>query len=446
MLQGWTRRTFLAALPATLSARPDLANDVDRPQYHFLPPSNWMNDPNAPVWFQGQYHMFYQYNPKAAQWDTMHWGHAVSGDMLHWKHLPIALAPTPGGPDKDGCFTGCMVVENGKPVIVYTGVQPEVQCLARSEDLLTWTKDPHNPVIAGPPPVVDTPGFRDPQVWREGNEWRLAIGAGFRGKGGTVLMYRSDDLIQWAYMKPLLTGKKLDGPKDPVGSGEMWECPDFFPVGNKWLLYVSTQDKVLYWLGRWKNDEFAPESNGVLVHGSGYAPKSCEASGKRRIIWAWLREQRSKEDQLRAGWSGSMSLAVVPSLSRSGELRLDPAVEYESLRGKKMRGGALDDCCEIHVKLDAERPFGLLRGGREVVAYDPESRMLVVGKTEAPMPKVGPELRIFLDGSVVEVFVNRRMWVTGRVYGENRGLSLRGHPNSIDSWPLTPVSKDRLTS
>lgn len=123
-----------------------------------------MNDPNAPVWFQGEYHMFYQYNPKAAQWDTMHWGHATSPDMLHWKHLPIALAPTPGGPDKDGCFTGCMVVENGKPVIVYTGVNPEVQCLARSEDLKAWTKHPGNPIIAAPPPGIDTPGFRDPHV------------------------------------------------------------------------------------------------------------------------------------------------------------------------------------------------------------------------------------------------------------------------------------------
>ncbi len=405
-----------------------------------------MNDPNAPIWFKGEYHLFYQYNPKAAQWDTMHWGHATSSDLLHWKHLPIALAPTPGGSDKDGCFTGCMVVDGGKPVIVYTGVNPEVQCVARSEDLLTWTKEPNNPVIAGPPAGVDTPGFRDPHVWREGNEWRLLVGAGFRGKGGTVLLYKSNDLVKWTYLKPMLIGQKLSGPADPVASGEMWECPDFFPVGNKWLLYVSTQGKVLYWLGTWKDDVFTPESDGVLVHGAGYAPKSCDASGKRRIIWAWLREQRSKADQLRAGWSGSMSLAVVPTLDGDGKLLLNPAAEYDGLRGKRMREAAHDDCCEIHIKLDGMKPFGLLRGGQEVLGFDPESHVLSVGRSEAPVPPGRLDLRIFLDGSVVEVFANRRVWLTGRVYGERRGLSLRGDPRSIQSWPLTPVSRDRLTT
>lgn len=446
MSQGWTRRTFLSTLSTTLLASPDLANDPDRPQFHFLPPSNWMNDPNAPVWFQGEYHMFYQYNPKAAQWDTMHWGHATSPDMLHWKHLPIALAPTRGGPDKDGCFTGCMVIENGKPVIVYTGVNPEVQCLARSEDLQTWTKHPGNPIIAGPPPGIDTPGFRDPHVWRDGDDWLLLIGAGFRGKGGAVLLYKSPDLIHWTYEKPLLTGQKLPTGADPVASGEMWECPDFFPVGNKWLLYVSTQGKVLYWLGTWKDRVFTPESNGVLVHGAGYAPKSCDASGKRRIIWAWLREQRSKADQLKAGWSGSMSLAVVPSLDKQGGLLLKPALEYEKLRGKRLREAAHDDCCEIHVKLSGLKPFGLLRGGHEVLGFDPEGHTLGVGRTEAPIPAGPVDLRIFLDGSVVEVFVNSRIWVTGRVYGGNQGLSMRGNPENIESWALKPVSGDRLTT
>lgn len=88
-----------------------------------------------------------------------------------------------------------------------------------------------------------------------------------------MLLYKSPDLIHWTYLKPLLTGEKLPGPADPVASGEMWECPDFFPVGNKWLLYVSTQGKVLYWLGTRKDRVFTPESNGVLVHGAGYAPK-----------------------------------------------------------------------------------------------------------------------------------------------------------------------------
>ena len=83
------------------------------PQFHLLPHANWMNDPNGPIYWNGQYHMFYQYNPDGAYWGNMHWGHAVSPDMVHWRHLPVALAPTPGSPDADGCFTGTAVIQDG---------------------------------------------------------------------------------------------------------------------------------------------------------------------------------------------------------------------------------------------------------------------------------------------------------------------------------------------
>ena len=111
------RRSFLAALAGTavipaLGARAGssvrLASDPRRPQIHLLPPANWMNDPNGPIYWNGQYHMFYQYNPDGAYWGNMHWGHAVSPDMLHWRHLPVALAPTAGSPDADGCFTALL--------------------------------------------------------------------------------------------------------------------------------------------------------------------------------------------------------------------------------------------------------------------------------------------------------------------------------------------------
>src|SRR2546423_13522026 len=99
--------------------------DPHRPHYHFLPPSNWMNDPNGLIHWKGQYHLFYQYNPNGALHGTIHWGHAVSPDLVHWEHLPIALAPTPGGPDKDGIWSGCAVDNDGIPTIFYTGVLPE---------------------------------------------------------------------------------------------------------------------------------------------------------------------------------------------------------------------------------------------------------------------------------------------------------------------------------
>ena len=103
---------------AAAAAGPDLAHDADRPEYHFLAPHNWMNDPNGPIYWKGQYHLFYQMNPGAAVWGDMHWGHAVSPDMVRWKHRPIALAPTVGGPDAAGCFTGSAGGVDGKPTLI----------------------------------------------------------------------------------------------------------------------------------------------------------------------------------------------------------------------------------------------------------------------------------------------------------------------------------------
>src|SRR5215472_7642889 len=141
------------------SLREKLATDPQRPRYHFMPAANWMNDPNGPLQWKGEYHLFYQYNPNGAFWGTMHWGHARSKDLVHWEHLPIALAPTPGGPDKGGVFSGSAFVNQGVPTLVYTGVDPEVQCLATSADIIHWTKFNANPVIAGPPPEHKVTGF-----------------------------------------------------------------------------------------------------------------------------------------------------------------------------------------------------------------------------------------------------------------------------------------------
>ncbi len=134
-----------------------LASDPLRPQYHLLPAHNWMNDPNGPIFFRGRYHMFHQYNPQAAVWGNMNWAHATSPDMIHWQHEPIAISPTPGGPDQDGVFSGSAVLDNGTPTVIYTAVAPpatetdatlrdghhtwrETQCLAvaADDDLRTW--------------------------------------------------------------------------------------------------------------------------------------------------------------------------------------------------------------------------------------------------------------------------------------------------------------------
>ena len=467
----------LAAVPAPASR---LAADPQRPQYHLLPAANWMNDPNGPIYWQGKYHMFYQYNPNGAFWGDMHWGHAVSDDMVRWKHLPMAMAPTPGGPDKDGVFSGCAVIDKGEVTAVYTGVNPETQCIATSSgDLTAWKKYAGNPVIAAPPKGLDVAGFRDPAVWKEGDTWLMALGSGFRGKGGAVLLYESKDLRHWSYLHPLVTGRMKAGAsaKDPVDGGEMWECPDFIPLGDKHLLVYSTERVVRYLLGSYADRQLRPETTGGIDFGSYYAARTMTNTGGRRILWGWLTEGRTAEAQRAAGWSGVMSLPRELKLLGS-QVQMRPAAEVETLRGKKLGGDAEGDCMEIQAEID---PGGAGQAGLSLriapdrseetpVYYDREQRLICVDRSRSSTDtsadrtmQSGPfllgrgeplRLHIFLDGSVIEIFANHRFCLTARVYPagrRSRGVALHSRGGeakmvSFEAWEMRPISPDRLTS
>ena len=481
------RREFLAlagAVPFAKAAAPapasKMAADPQRPQYHLLPAANWMNDPNAPIYWQGNYHMFYQYNPNGAYWGDMHWGHAVSRDMVHWKHLPVALAPTPGGPDKDGVFSGCAVVDDGGVTAIYTSVNPETQSIATSSgDLTDWKKFAGNPVIAAPPAGLQVTGFRDPDVWKEGDTWLMAVGSGFRQKGGAVLLYGSKDLRHWNYLHPLVTGHVKPGTsaKDPVDSGEMWECPDFFAIDNTHMLIHSTERVVKYLMGAYQDRELHAQSMGVLDHGCYYAARTMANVGDRHILWGWITEARSADAQRAAGWSGAMSLPRELKLYGI-QVQMRPAPEVEKLRGKKLGGDAEGDSIEILAEVD---PGKANRAGISVrvapdrseqtpIYYDREQRMIFVDRSQSTSDpsadrsiQSGPfmlgreetlRLHIFLDGSVVEIFANDRFCLTSRIYPAGRrstGVELYSSGGdaslaSFEAWEMRPISPDRLTS
>jgi beta-fructofuranosidase len=464
------RREFLSLAAAPLAAGPlakKLAADPQRPQYHLLPPANWMNDPNGPIYWQGHYHMFYQYNPNGAFWGDMHWGHAISPDMVHWKHLPMALAPTPGGPDKDGVFSGCAVIDGGVPTAIYTGVNPEVQCLATSSgDLVKWRKYEHNPIIAGPPPGLAVAGFRDPAVWQEGGTWLMALGSGFRGQGGAVLLYASPDLRRWRYLHPLVTGQMRSGgapaggaAKDPVDTGEMWECPDFFPLDGKHVLILSTERIVKYMVGSYTDRRFHPETHGLVDFGAYYAARTMTNTGSRRILWGWITERRSVAEQRAAGWSGAMSLPRVLSLSRDGRLQFRPAAEVEKLRARRLESHAAGDSVEILAEIhpgDARRAG--LKLAHTLLYYDRPAQRLTVdaGPSGAFQLADGEPLRlhVFVDGSVIEIFANDRACLTARVYPTAPAATAaqlyaaggKARVVSMEAWQLRPISPDRLTS
>jgi beta-fructofuranosidase len=481
-----------------------LAADPRRPQYHLLPAANWMNDPNGPIFWDGRYHMFYQYNPGGAVWGDMHWGHAVSPDTVHWKHLPIALSPTAGGPDAAGCFSGTSVVDRGVVTVLYTGVVSvpedqatirdgthsfrESQCLATSTDpeLKIWSKMPAA-VIATPPADLQVTGFRDPSPWRRGDSWYMTVGSGTPHQGGEVLLYRSRDLRQWDYQHLIAHGTGTgEAAPNPVASGDMWECPDLFPLDGRHVLIYSSQGKV-HWQSGHLDDStmvFHPEQFGTLDHGAYYAAKSQLDDHGNRILWGWIPETRPVAEYQAAGWACMMSLPRVLSLDEDGLLRMEFSPAVHNLRRReqvcevrtndKKRAAKLDAisienaCGEVHCVLRrGSEPLTLSLRGKLPQAEIPDPLMrLHVSPNQVSVdgelfavPNSGPnrdpnelEMHIYVDGSVAEIILNRATAYTKRFYYKGSQapsvtLCIEGHPDAlhVSMWQIAPISPDRLT-
>ncbi len=475
------RRNFLAmvmgigALPAlsVLSHANELSDPIStaqlaadplRPQYHLLPPANWMNDPNGPIYWNGRYHMFYQYNPEGAYWGDMHWGHAVSSDTVHWRHLPVALAPTPGGPDSAGCFTGTALVQNGRVIMMYTGVRAvslddatvkdghpplrESQCLAIADDpeLMTWTKVPA-PVISAPPRDLQVNGFRDPAPWRQGDWWYAVIATGIADQGGAVLLYRSKNLHHWDYMH-ILVRRDRSGQAglDPFDPWEVWECPDFFPLGDRHVLIFSTAGKTYWQSGRLDKAAmtFQPERSGIVDYGAFYAAKTQLDKAGNRILWGWIQETRPPAEYKAAGWAGMMSLPRMLSLADNGGLRFRVSPEVNQLRSREqslivtsddarntrqLEAHRIEECCGeiLCITKRAAEPFEFVLSGPGenvepwlILGYDPNRPQQVLIDAR-PIPIVldeeeNLEFHLYVDGSVIEVLVNGQIAYTKRFY------------------------------
>lgn len=427
-----------------IGLRQRLSTDPHRPLYHFLPPANWMNDPNGLCHHDGVYHLFYQHNPLAAVWGNMTWGHSVSPDLVHWSDLPPALQPNEDY-DRGGVFSGCLVNDHGMAAVLYTGVQPEVQCLATSRDLIQFRKYAGNPVIAGPPPGLNVTGFRDPFVWRQDDTWRMVVGSGLQGVGGAILLYESKDLKHWEYIGVPFIDKSGE-------TGEMWECPNLFQLGDQWVLIVSTLGRAIYFVGDFHDGRFQPKNRGEVDPGGVfYAPQTFLDESGRRIILGWLPERRNTAAEY--GWQGVMSLPRLVGLGHDGELTFVPVPEVETLRKQRYKYASRTvatgtewlvpepsgDGMEIAAKVEPGRVgrCSLIlrsRTGEEetVVFYDRDQGILgldlnrasldtaaVGGCVTVPLvlePSETLELRVFLDRSIIEVFANRRVCLTGRIY------------------------------
>ena len=328
--------------------------DTNRPAFHLSARSGWMNDPNGFCYYQGQYHLFYQYYPFAARWGAMHWGHAVSRDLLHWNYLPAALAPDTLH-DRDGCFSGSAVMlPDGRHLLMYTGVvrgEPQLdgsmreyqhQCLAVG-DGIDYEKYPENPVLT----VSDVPDggsrydFRDPKVWREPDgTYACVVGNRPADGSGQILYYTSPDGFHWKFASVLAENKNR--------FGLMWECPDFFELDGKHVLLTSPQDMLpareleyhngngtLCLIGTFDSQAktFADESDQSVDYGIDfYAPQTVLAPDGRRIMIAWMQNWDTLAIQrLNVPWVGQMTLPRELSI-REGRLYQWPIRELDELR------------------------------------------------------------------------------------------------------------------
>lgn len=439
-----------------------------RPQYHFSPESQWMNDPNGMVFYNGEYHLFYQYHPNGTTWGPMHWGHAVSKDLVHWAHLPIALAPDEHG----AIFSGSAVVDwndtsgffEGKSGLVaiftHADTYPDSdrprqrQSLAYSKDNgRTWVKYEGNPVLQEEG-ITD---FRDPKVfWHcETNQWIMVLAA-----GQTIRIYTSQNLIAWEFASEFGEGH---------GSHQgVWECPDLFelsvdgdPKQKKWVLFVSIGDnpnykegsRTQYFIGEFNGTTFVnqhtPETTLWIDHGrdnyAGVTWSDVPAEDGRRIYTGWMSNWRYANVTPTKEWRSAMTIPRVLTLKNTEQgVRLvqTPICELQALRSGKVsiqneevipgknllenvKGNTFEIIAEFEIGSAVEFGFKICKGAGEetIIGYDVENNTLFVDRTnsgkadfhEAFAGKHGSNLvpqnnkitlHVFVDRSSVELFGN----------------------------------------
>jgi beta-fructofuranosidase len=454
---------------SVLRARTRVEKDPSRPIFHLLPPALWMNDPNGPIFYRGEYHLYYQHNPYGDDWGHMHWGHFKSKDLAHWEHLPIAIAPSEDK-GEEHCFSGCATVtKNGKVMLIYTSIGkrlPEQWAAVPEDDgLLKWRKYAANPILTekshGSTKVHE---WRDPFVFiYEGRHYLVTGGNLNAGQCGqaVVNVYRAenDDLTQWKYLGVLF--------QHPDANVKNIECPNFFKLGDKWVLIVSQGQPVQYFIGNLdgRDMRFNLEKRGVMDYGNYYAPNCMEDDKGRRILWGWVNGFPAKR-----GWNGCLTLPRILTLAPDGRLDQQPAPELKSLRGQahhqltdvllndssKLLEGVTGDALEILARLEPgdAKSCGIRirdsRDSRREVAVSYDGRQLDVAGTQIPLMlssgKRSLELHLFLDRSVLEVYANNGSCVTrvidpgfrdARIEVFSSGGSCK--LNSLHTWPMNSI-------
>lgn len=473
-----------------------MQTDPHRPIYHFVAPEGraYPFDPNGAIFWKGRYHLGFIYQSLRRGKREHFWGHAVSTDLLHWTLYPDLLNVTEGDIERGIFSGGAFLSREGIPHIMYHGEGSSTNLVAYStdDDLRNWKKFEGNPVLK-------TPGKDDPmhgkyKAWDPEGWYDKATDYYYQISGGDVAgFFRSKDMNEWEYL-----GNLINQDNRMRHDFEDLSCPDFFPIGDKhMLLFISHNLGSQYYIGTFKEGKYNIEKHARMnwPGGTFFAPEQLVDDKGRNIIWGWVLERTPEllewvpkwGEEIdnpsffpSNGWSGIMSLPRVVSLSKTGEIQINPPEELKNLRLEGISGvdvtldpkseKVLDiegKALEIKVQMKGgNSPYGVKvfcsPDGREETAilYDPATKEIVIdfvksaaggevkmlpncmfepqlpGFTEPVSQQRAPfELKegealildIFIDKSIIEVFANGRQCLTQVVYptlAESNGIKL----------------------
>ncbi len=473
-------------------SRAERLKDPHHPRFHFTTPENKMNDPNGLSFWQGKWHLFYQgYPPEQPR---QHWGHAVSEDLVHWSDLPYAIYPDP----ERACFSGSVFIEENRAIAMYHGTNAGTMVATSSDPLLlNWEKLTGKPVIPIPEKGAPKTPYNvfDPCVWKEG-EMYYSLLAGPRGGKQSRAFYlmRSKDLIDWEPMHSFLEN-------DRFGLvGDDGACPYFWPIGDDKhiLVHFSHMSGGKFMIGEYDTErhKFVVEDGadfnfGAAMKNGLHAP-SAYPDGEGGVIAIF----NVNEPEVKLGFDRIMSLPRRLTLrdnSLFNPLNIEPAGAVETLRGEhvrvgrtelpaneeivieQVRGNTMEIIAEIEPSKNQTIEIGILRSANAeevtriqlyrdrglridwvnlptVVSLDTSRSSTAAKRTSRP-PEVAQvdmmvgeplKLRIFIDRSIVEVFVNGRQCLTVRAYperGDSVGVSLKSFGQtatltSLDAWQM----------
>ncbi len=408
--------------------------------FHLCPETGWLNDPNGYSFFCGKTHMFYQFHPYKAKWNSMHWGHAVTDDGIKWQYLPVALAPTLPTAIGKACYSGSAVEMDGRHYLMFTeNFVGQRQCIAVSDNGIDYTRI-MKPVIGyfDLPKFVDFGSFRDPKLIEKNGKYYVLVGAmtktDQKKKSCNVLMFSSDNLVDWAFV-----GKLFDDEYAQKHFGDMAECPDFFSIDGKDVLIVSPwrKQKVVYSVGKldYETGKFEGTDFQKLDFGGDFFATQTLSHNGTVSLCAWAQPNNPESVMQRFGWNGVLTLPRTATLVGDQLLQLPPESlsKYRTTRtdfDQKIKEntllGASGECLDIELEIeDVKNGDGIMlfsdnKNGLKIYFengdlvidrtdnYEPTKidASEYVTKTQLSTDKTSLTLRIVVDRFILEVFAN----------------------------------------